>query len=385
MINFKLDPPSGYADSYTDIRFIVNFDKADRSEIRLFNVTSNIELEIIGVNNGYILGETVAITDQDHIDGYINIFNRDKMNVGLRNLTSVDIKFEVTQGDNKTEGIVTFYNQSKSIDGGIIPFDLVVPDKNVDIENNKPVQFHIVSDTEKLYELCVRTEDGSASCTFEIYARKGTTSFFLPSEVLYFDLDLEKNHGRDFYVYWVKFEGVNYMKFMNRIHILIDDTKLSFNARKMTPKSQARKGPTGIDLSDDFALSFRYFVHTSRQFTSVHEMVSAYGPQQLLNITRFLHESQNLQAVSQSVQTFADSTNITEIHEAYRSKALLNSGSYNPSPKIIRARSTPERREFLSHASKVYRKQQEEAVEILSASSQPSPPKKSKGCGCSRK
>jgi len=255
MINFKLTPSSGFVDSYLDIKFKVSFDGEGKSKIQLFNEQTGKPIEILSVSNGRIISETTIITKSKSVEGYINIFNRDKMNSFLQAYYKVDIRCEVDI-DGQVESFTTsFYNQSQSIDSNIIPFDLSVINPHIDLKNNIPLQLYIVCDREHRYELCIMTKDRSRQCTIEITTKIGGITVSLPSEILWFDLDLKNTRFQKQYdIYWVKFEGVAHHKFMNRKYIPIDNTSISFNDTQMMPQQTDRLGPTGKPLSNDFVL-----------------------------------------------------------------------------------------------------------------------------------
>ncbi len=378
MIDFKLDPSSGYADSYTDIQFVVKFTKSERSEIKLFNNTVDLELDILGVDTGYILGETTVITQKsDVVRGYINLFNKDKMNIRLTDYVSVDIRCKVTsirQGEEFIEEqTVTFYNQSKSLDGSIVPFDIVVHNTKVDLVAGIPLKLSVVCNAAKKYELAIRSDDGMSMCTFEVYTKNGHVSIDLPSAVICFDLELSKNHYKRFQIYWVKFEGVTYQKTMNRKFMPIDNTELHFNAKSMMPKSQNKNGPLGL-LSDNFVLSSRYFVHTWRRFSGFGQVVEGFGPRRMDYLTRFMHEAQNMQKVQSEVTASKQRNDEThEIRRAIRSDLMQK--------RVIRSFPSPKQKEFLKAFSGAY------VHPIVDTKNLPPPSltkQKKGGCGCTR-
>ena len=162
-----LDPPSGHTDSYLDIRFRIDLEEAVSSiKVRLFNDTVKEQLKIIAIVSGYISRETTAIvTDTDHIEGYINLFSDDKMNRRLSAFPNVDIWAEVElTKDNKTE-IVTlkheFYNESKSLDSSVLPFDLVIEKSEINLDDHETLRLYLITDVEKNYELSIRSEDAT--------------------------------------------------------------------------------------------------------------------------------------------------------------------------------------------------------------------------------
>ena len=279
-MKLTLDPPSGHSDSYLDVSFKVETDMSDKIEIQFFNITTNEPLEILSVTQGYIFEEYTVITKNTNVvEGFINIFNKDKMNEKLKDYIRVEIKcfIKIYKENTVIEEVSTifFYNESQSLDANIIPFDLIIDNPNLDLENNVPLKMCIISDNDKKYELAIRSSDSRSMCTFDVFAKKGKNDIYLPSEIIWYDLQIVHNYNKKFQIYWAKFEGVNHMRFMNRKYVLIENTDITFNARTMKPKPQTRLGPTGVDLSQDFILSHRYFVHTWKDYSAFGEQKSS--------------------------------------------------------------------------------------------------------------
>ncbi len=385
MIKFFLDPPSGHADSYTDVQFVVEFDKAERAEIKIFNQSNEEQLEILSVNSGRIIDENIAVSKNvSSIEGHINVFNRDKMNVGLKNFVSVDIRCEahLTRGGETVveKEVFVFYNESKSLDSEIIPFDLEFHDKTVDIPNQIPLRMTVVSDVEKRYELCIRSQDSKHKCTFEITTQVGSTLVEIPATVLYSDLSLKSSNIHPFHVYWVKFEGVDYQKFMNRKYVKLPDSRLFFKRGPVNLQAQKRAGPTGKPLPQSFILSDRYLVHTWKEFSAFNKKTS-HNMIKMRRLSAFLHEAQGMQAVVQSIQTFGTKEQTSpEFSHALRQNTL------SPKRKAKRIGIQKEKSFFETH-SKVYTKKSVDHLltdpgrSIRSFSH----PAKAGGCGCSRK
>lgn len=300
MTDFRIEPQSGYADSYLDVKFIVRFDAAEESRIELQNLTSGQQLEIVSISKGVIqAGTTAVIKGASSVEGYFNLFNRDKMNQGLGVLPYVDIVCRTSQrsGDKevKTERTTRFYNESMSLDASVAPFDLIVQNPKLDLASNEPLRIDVVADSEKKYELCIMSADRKRKCTFEVVARPGKTSVVLPSEVIWNDCELRSPGGVDFQVYWVKFEGIDQNRMRNRKYVPLANTQLSFTTRRMMPKPQQRLGPTGQALSEDFVLSDKYFVHTWRHFSSLGNLPMYHSNARQTHMTVLMHEYQSLE------------------------------------------------------------------------------------------
>jgi len=161
-MQLKLDPPSGFSDSYLDIEFVVTFDKAPKSIVTIYNDTLDQQLDIIGVTSGYILEENKAVVkDSSELRGHFNIFNHDKMNERFRTYTSITVRCKIEHFDKNNqptrseEDKLVFYNESHSLDAEIAPFDLVIHDRTIDLENNKPLKIDIISGLAKPYVLSI--------------------------------------------------------------------------------------------------------------------------------------------------------------------------------------------------------------------------------------
>ena len=88
---FKLDPSSGYTDSYLDIEFFITLDPYLKAEVTLFNDTIKEQLEIIGVSSGYITNNSIIVKNKQ-VNGHINLFSNDKLNKKLKSYNSVNIR-----------------------------------------------------------------------------------------------------------------------------------------------------------------------------------------------------------------------------------------------------------------------------------------------------
>lgn len=383
MIKFKLDPPSGYTNSYQDIRFEVFFPKSEQAEIRLFNDTLKQQLEILSVTQGYIQNENVVISKNvSSVEGFINIFNRDKMNIMLNHYTSVDIRCEVICDSGRHESSQTFYNESKSLDSQVVPFDISI--QNADnIQNGAPMRLSLVCDSERKFELSIRDGFGTRNCTFEIYAHRGTTTVDVPAEVIYYDLRLAENKSaKTFNLYWTKFEGFDYSKFMNRKHILLANTSIVLAPGKVARNPQTRIGPVG-ELPGEFVLSDRYFVHTHKTFSGFGE--KALHPIRMKRLTFFMHEAQDIQSKSDDVMALAIDERKSKLAEMQH---LMKQEQLKKKPRHL---GVSAQKQFLESFSPIYNKRAADSMPMAAVVAQPTTPalapaRKSGGCsGCGRK
>ena len=328
-MKFTLDPPSGYADSYLDVKFVIEFDHADKVEVCLFNETVKQPIEILAVTHGYISDGTIAIIKHaSEIEGFINIFNRDKMNSSLKNYTSIEIscKLKIYHGEqvNDYEIRRTFYNESKSLDSEVIPFDLQIHNSEINLSQNESLKLSMISSEDRLYELILKNEQGNRKCIFEVFAKKGRTDISVPSEILFSDLDISsiKRDRSCFDLYWTKFEGVDYSKFMNRKLIKILDGRICLLGKKMLPKPQTRLGPVN-ELSSDFVLSDRYFVHTYKDFSGFGS--KSFDSVRMKRLTFFYYETLDLS--SKKVTPGKNDSRIQNILSQNRVKKINDSDS----------------------------------------------------------
>ena len=372
-MKLTLDPPSGHSDSYLDVSFKVETDMSDKIEIQFFNITTNETLEILSVAQGYIFEEYTVITKNTNVvEGFINIFNKDKMNEKLKDYIRIEIKCttKISKGDTTVEEVSTifFYNESQSLDANIIPFDLIVDNANLDLENNVPLKMCIISNDDKKYEMAIRSSDGRSMCTFDIFAKKGKNDIYLPSEIIWHDLQIIHNYNKKFQIYWAKFEGVNHMRFMNRKYIPIENTNITFNARTMKPKPQTRLGPTGIDLPQDFILSHRYFVHTWKDY-------SAFGEQKIAKDIRterakLIYSVETMDISKKKDTGEVNTLSVPPVQELADPRQRLVLNAY---------------RQVYNQKKVITRSDQSFYKSSVTSAAKTQPSEKKKGCGCSRK
>lgn len=388
-MQFSLDPQSGYANSYTDIKFKVKFDLSPMTEIRLFNETNKSQLEILSVMQGYIKDENIAVVHEtNQIEGFINLFNRDKMNESLANLPSVEIKCEVKRYIKPEvpileEAIVNFYNLGKSVDCNIIPFDLNVENNNLNLAKHEALKLHITADQEKRYEICIKSKHGSQICTIEFVTRPGSTPLIIPAELLWYDLGLSKYKTPEsipeYMIYWVKFEGVTYQKIMNRQYVPIDGTALRFVSNNLMPRRINRQGPTGKDLPNDkFVLSHRYFVITHQAYSQYAGYTEGYKPWRQNRLTMFMHEAQDMQA--QRAGQDGNNVQMTMLREQRDKKKTVRSSVPRYKRELLGAVKDQFTQQAIGAVStniEFYSSKEGQAIAPTT--------KKKSGCGCSRK
>ncbi len=394
-MNFSIDPPSGHASSYMDIKFSIKFEKADKVIVKLYNKVTDENIHILGVMSGHILNETDAVSkNTTSVEGFFNVFNRDKMNDKLADFVAVDIECRATfyRGDVETKQsrTVTFYNESKSLDGSVVPFDLIVENPEIDIKHNIPLKLQIVCSEEKKYELAIRSAHGEHNYQFEVMTKKGMLDLVIPSELLFFNLGIKRNPINRFSIYYVKLEGVDLSGFRNRKFIPISNTNLKFNSLSVMPEIQHRQDPIGRDLSDEFIISDRYFVHTFREFSGYGGRLS-HSNRKLLNMSRFLFEAQHMNKKSfepKSLRAAGKPDATKNIRKEMRRSSLESNyqnrfGGKDSSDKLLSTVSASYARKYSTAKSDLAVPESRKAGRQVNVLGKPA--KKSGGCGCARK
>jgi hypothetical protein len=293
-MKFSIDPPSGYPNSYLDIKFTVEFDTPQTVELRFDNETTGQELRIITTTAGHIRNETViSASNVTKVEGYFNLFNDDRMNTGLDKHSVVTITCYAIFSKWVETAEATFYNEAKSLDASVIPFDLRVINPVIHVDQNEPLQLSIVSSEDKKYEIAIKSEVGNKICTIEAMCRKGQNTIIVPCAFLYSDLRANEFCHSRYLLHCVKFEGLDFNGYVARHYIPISGANISFVGGKLMPPAQSRNGPDGQPLSSDFVLSDRYLVPTYRDFTSFGRRME--NVVFVCNFGRFIHEMQDLQ------------------------------------------------------------------------------------------
>lgn len=368
-MKFRLDPSSGYAGSYLDIQFVISFDQCDRAEITLLNKLNNQAINILS-GNGRILNNTVLIIEKSNVaNGYINIFNYDKMNYKIEKMPSIEIFCRVTRyiSDEvlQEDSICEFYNESMSLDREIAPFDIQIENQEINLDINEPLKLTIISSKEEKYELALKSVIGNTMYVFEILSHKGKCSFEIPAEVLSYHLNLSKPGNKLFLLHFVKYEGITPSGHMNRKFIPLANAEIRFHGTfKLLP--QDRKGPDGTDLSKDFILSDRYFVHTWKEFSSYTKRSE--NIQTVSNMPRLLNEVYSIRKT------------IKQAPETLENKRILKKESYKEMPsKFVKSSLDFDRKSFFNQISHRVTTKTQPQKKIISSEI-----RKSGGCGCSR-
>lgn len=394
-MNFKLDPPSGLADSYFDIEFIATFTKSPKSVITLHNDTSDEHLNIIGVALGYILdGKSAVVKDADQIRGHFNLFNNDKMNrkFNLHGNVKVRCKIEhFDEDDNSTgaeEESLVFYNEGHSLDADVIPFEILIHNKSVDLENNEPLKIDIISELPKSYVISIKSPSDKYRCNFEIAATVGRTSIEIPAAMLSYDLDLKSHRQKKFDIYYVKYQGTTLSRMANSKFYKIENTELTFKYDKSTGlQPQSRIDPCGREYPKSFILSDRYLVLCPREYSGFAKK-SEYGPEKIMDLTMLVHEGQHMENLAKEMQQFsAGSDDSGKIDKTQ--KTIQNTKHANA--RKIRPRIPSDQIQLMQGVSGAYesiisrKNQRADRHKIQTMTAAPSPQPKKPCAPCSRK
>lgn len=349
-MQFSLDPYSGHADSYFDVKFEVSFDTACDSNIHFVNKETNQTLEILSSMNGVIVnGKELRIKNSNKAIGYINLFNDDKMNRKLSDFSVINIVcHSISTVTESSE--CSFYNESKSVDADVLPLDLIVHNKKIQLTKDDPLSLSILCSSESKHEFCLRYKNKKYA--FEAMCRNGRTDIIIPSEVLNYHI----GEAEGVKIYYVKFEGVNYSKQMTRKYIEIPNQSFAIEGKKEI-RSQTRIGPDGEELPNNFVLSDRYFVHTWNKFTSFGK---EYDLTKNVIRSRFSHEICDLGSHKNNV--LVSNTRVASRKESFIKNSINNT-------------ETSDSTEFVKHFSK---------SSISHHVATKEKPKKSGCSGCSR-
>ncbi len=337
-MNFTLDPSSGFADSYLDVEFSVLIPDCPKATIFIENETSGDKLQILGTSFGYILnGDSLVLKNQTSTTGHINIFNHDKMNKKFLAHHSVTLRCVAEFYDDKDQKIgeeeesVVFYNEAHSLDADIIPFDLVIHNRTVEITANEALVIDVISDVAKKYELCINSLDNRLRCNIEIMARAGKTTIAIPGEFLHYDLSLKENKKCGFS--YVKHQGTTMSRVVNKRYIPIQNSEIDFQVSGgLTPNPQHRQDPVGRPIGKKFVISDRYLVMCPRE-QSGFARKSEFGPEKLMDLTMMVNEGQDMYASSRRIQQFE--ANSVNINATEKSLQLAKQSKQTPRPLIL--------------------------------------------------
>ncbi len=393
-MNFGLDPSSGFSDSYLDVEFSIIIPEHPKAVIRIHNETTNDLLQILGTSFGYILdGTDLVLKGETATIGHINIFNHDKMNKKFLAYRSVTLKCvaEFYDSENKKTGeeeeSVTFYNEIHSLDAEIIPFDLVIHNKSVQITENEALKIDIISDMPKKYELCISSLDDRVRCHIEVSARAGKTSIEIPGEFLYHDLELFKNKDKKFKFLYVKHQGTTMSRMANRRYMSIQNSEVVFQVvGGLTPNPQRRHDPVGRLIDKKFIISDRYLVMCPGK-NSGFSRKSEFGKEKLMDLTMMVHEGQHMHSLSKQIKQFKVDKDAENINETTKSLQLAKQAKQ----KMRRPQIAATQIQLMQSISRTYdiisskRKLAQHPKKVQSFSAKKET-KKSGGCApCSRK
>ena len=328
-MNFSLDPSSGLADSYLDIEFSVLVPKHPKTIIHIYNEISKDQLQILGTSFGYILnGDSLVLKNKASTTGHINIFNHDKMNkkfLSHRNVTLRCVAEFYNNKDRKVgeeEESVIFYNEAYSLDANIIPFDLIIHNREVKVTDNEALSIDVISDVPRKYELCISSLDDRDRCHIEVTAHSGKTTVSIPGEFLYYDLGLRENKGKKFKFFYVKYQGTTISRVANRQYISVQNSEINFQVSGgLTPVPQDRVDPLGRFLSKEFAISDRYLVMCPSKYSGFARK-NEFGKEKLMDLTMMTNEGQHMSTLSKQIQQFKANDDTVNINATEKSLQL---------------------------------------------------------------
>lgn len=268
------DPPSGYVETLTDVRFRVEFPPSAQATVTFTNQISQKPVEVLLSTNGSVLGgEKVVVRDTHFAEGFLNLFQSKQDVRQLSHFASIDFvcKLERVEKAESTPTVETqtinFFNESMSLDGNVLPFDMAVEDPIIDVQSNQPLRLVISAQNEAKYQLAIMSVSEQYKFPFQIRTRQGKFSIEVPIAILFHELALPKSHGQRFQLFWLKHEGRSTSGLTTKRFIPIPNCQVEFIRPNLCLDPQVRLGPLGLPLGDNFVLSDRFFVPTFEEFT----------------------------------------------------------------------------------------------------------------------
>lgn len=340
-MNFTLDPSSGFADSYLDVEFSVLIPDYPKAVIHINNETSGDQLQILGTSFGHILnGNNLILKNKTSTTGHINIFNHDKMNKKFLAYRSVTLKCIAEFYDNQNQKVgeeeesVIFYNETHSLDADIIPFDLIIHNRTVNVTENEALSIDVISDIPRKYELCINSLDDKLRCHIEVTARAGKTTVSIPAEFLYYDLSLRDNKNKKFKFSYVKHQGTTISRVANKRYISIQDSEINFQVSGgLTPVPQHRRDPIGRLISKEFVISDRYLVMCPNAYSGFARK-SEFGKEKLMDLTMMINEGQHMYALSRQIKQFEATNDAVNINVTEKALQLTKQANQKQRPRI---------------------------------------------------
>lgn len=324
-MKFSLNPSSGYTDSFFDIKFKLEFPKSTITEVKILNSKTNSYLDILSVDNGVIRNnDTIVCKNCNEISGFINIFNKDKNNKNLASYPYIQLIAEINSSGEIFKAKTTFYNESMSVDASIIPMEVTI-NNDLDFSSQEDLSIFIKSEKYKHFEFVIREEKTDKNFNFEVITYDKKSLFKIPKEIIYHEFGLDKLTINTLNLYWVKFEGVNFMKFLNKKLIKIPKCTINIRNNNLKLHKQNRLGPLG-NLDQNFVISDRYFNHTFKNFS--HFGARSEDSIKMKRLSLFFNESITMNKVDSEFSNFPTETKkeITESNIALKNNKVKNFG-----------------------------------------------------------
>ena len=285
--------------------------------------------------------------------------------------------------DDKT---ITFYNESQSLDADIVPFDIIVRNNIIDLSKKETLVFDLVSRTLRKYEICVKSQDESVSCTIEISSKLNKTTIEVPWELLYHDLNLKVNKNKQFQIYYVSIKGTNLSRLANRQYIPLESCKIKFIIPEyLTLSPQSRNGPVSKS-SNNFIVSDRYFVLCPKEYSGFAKK-SEFAKEKLMDLTMLINEGQHMETLSKQIKRFSTDKEVSS--KIQNTQKVIQHSRYNKTD-VIRPKINNNQIQLLKSVSGIYEniaakskpKNKQQTTVFSAASFQP---KEQKCAPCARK
>lgn len=364
-----LNPPSGKDNSYYDIRYSIELEKADLfrfGTLRAFNLVDGSQIRIEATTEGVLDSDGVVhLTSVRRFSGVFSLFGDDRMNTRLAAHPYVDIRFELSGGPEVElsggpeviESIARFYNESHSADGYILPFDMQLLTPDVDLSSCQPLRMAITATEAAMLKFAVTSPRGD--CEFFVMTREGRLEIDIPAPYLCHELGISSGYDAPLRIAFMKRHGVTVDNTVSFKKLPIPGTEFHVrNQLSLVPQEMVGfSGPLG----DEFTLSDRYFVPTPVRYSNLptkrtHPLRERFAPDMKYELAEIGPGAVESVVTKRSIPEPAKPSLRKSFERQYRAMAE----QYRP-------------------------KYQSVAMHAGTYSSPPPPPSAHSDCGCSRK
>lgn len=379
-MQITITPSSGHFDKYLDIYFKIKFDTfIENGKLTFLNTSMNDQsIEILGSNTSIIHnGIELLVNKTDTVDGFLNLFPNDASTFNLQQLNTVEIKISLNCPDTSIVDNISFFNESISIDSNILPFDLQIINKTIDIEKHEPLKISIISQVQNKYEFVIMSECKTKQYVFDVLCHPGQNDIEIPASVLFEELQLDKFGFSSFIMSWIKFQGKDFKGFLLRKNIHIPFVKIKFNGTvNFRPLPSVFTDLKGDPFSNSFILSDRYLVPVHKEFSAFGKN-KTFDNRYLFFMMLYRHENQDIRDEIHKITLEKRTTSNKIIETATILNSINNENIHYHVPSNAKMSMAGDFKYL--YVKPVSQQKSNQASAVINS------PVKSKGCGCGRK